>query len=85
MSDAMSDNSTSLMTIRQVAKALTLNEWTVRDWISDGRLPAVKLGPGERAPVRIRESDVEKLLIPFVPRGPRNPRGRRRSSNNVER
>lgn len=66
-----------VLTIKQVAPLLNLNEWTVREWVDEGRLPAVRLGTGPRAPIRVRVSDVEKLLVPIVPRGPRPPRARR--------
>jgi excisionase family DNA binding protein len=38
---------------------LKLNQQTVRNWITDGKLPAVRVG--ERR-VRIRRADFERLL-----------------------
>jgi len=55
------------LSIASVARQFDLSVWTVRDWVRDGRLPAVKVGLGLKAPVRIRTSDVEKLLHPVTP------------------
>lgn len=46
-----------LLTVDQVARRLQVHPETIRRWIRDGRLKAVKLSPG----FRIRESEVERL------------------------
>ena len=50
----------TMLTIREVSKRLGVHEMTVRQWIADGKLPAVRL-PGGRA-IRIREDDLEAKL-----------------------
>jgi len=47
------------LTVAEVAAILKLNQQTVRNWITDGKLPAVRVG--ERR-VRIRRTDFERLL-----------------------
>jgi excisionase family DNA binding protein len=47
------------LTVAGVAKILKLNPQTTRNWITEGKLPAVRLG--ERR-VRIRRTDFERLL-----------------------
>jgi len=42
------------LTVAEVAAILKLNQQTVRNWITDGKLPAVRVG--ERR-VRIRRTD----------------------------
>jgi dCTP diphosphatase len=49
----------SFLTVAEVAQLLKLNEQTVRNWIDNGSLPAVRVGPRR---VRIRESDLERLI-----------------------
>ena len=58
-----------LLTVAEVAELLRLNQQTVRNWIDDRYLPAVRVGRR----VRIRRADLcvllEKSVI--VPRAPR--------------
>jgi excisionase family DNA binding protein len=49
-----------LLTVVQVAERLQLHPETIRRWVREGKLPAVKLG-SDRAGFRIRESDVRRL------------------------
>ena len=46
------------MTVAEVAATLKLNQQTVRNWIDQGSLPAVRVGRR----VRIRRSDFDRLL-----------------------
>jgi excisionase family DNA binding protein len=46
------------MTVAEVAGLLKLNQQTVRNWIDQGSLPAVRVGRR----VRIRRSDLERVL-----------------------
>ena len=62
-----------LFNVDQVADALGVRPETVRDYVKTGQLAAVKVGLSPRAPVRVRAADVEKLLIPFVPRSADDP------------
>src|SRR5947209_11307820 len=48
----------SLLTVAEVAEVLKLNQQTVRNWIDQGSLPALRVGRR----VRIRRSDFERLL-----------------------
>ena len=60
------------VTINEIATRFNLSPWTVRAWIQDGKLAAVKVGNGPRAPLRIRVADVEALLNPVTPSGRRS-------------
>ena len=46
------------LTVAEVAEMLKLNQQTVRNWIDQGSLPAVRVGRR----VRIKRSDLERLL-----------------------
>ncbi len=46
------------LTVAEVAGLLKLNQQTVRNWIDQGSLPAVRVGRR----VRIRRSDLERVL-----------------------
>jgi excisionase family DNA binding protein len=52
-----------LLTVKQVAKRLGVDQSTVRRWIKDGRLEAITLPcHGNWQPHRIRRSTLEQLL-----------------------
>lgn len=51
-----------LLDAGEVAAYLKVSEWTVRDWVRQGRIPHVKLG---RA-LRFRESDLESFVCARV-------------------
>jgi excisionase family DNA binding protein len=55
VTDASGDE---LMTVAEIAAVLKLNQQTIRNWIDQGKLPAVRIG---RA-VRIKRADFEQLL-----------------------
>ncbi|HWD65292.1 MAG TPA: helix-turn-helix domain-containing protein [Solirubrobacteraceae bacterium] len=46
------------MTVAEVADQFKVNQQTVRNWIDQGRLPAVRVGRR----VRIRRSDFDRIL-----------------------
>src|SRR6267154_4125168 len=48
----------SFLTVAEVAELLKLNQQTVRNWIEQGSLPALKVGRR----VRIKRSDFDRLL-----------------------
>ena len=48
----------SFLTVAEVAATLKLNQQTVRNWIDQGSLPAIRVGRR----VRIRRSDFDRLL-----------------------
>jgi excisionase family DNA binding protein len=58
MSVASNDFGEEFLTVAEVAELLKLNQQTVRNWIDQGSLPALKVGRR----VRIRRSDLERVL-----------------------
>ncbi len=48
----------SYLTVAEVAETLKLNQQTVRNWIDQGSLPALRVGRR----VRIKRSDFDRLL-----------------------
>jgi len=48
----------SFLTVAEVAEMLKLNPQTVRNWIDQGSLPALRVGRR----VRIKRSDLERML-----------------------
>ena len=52
------DSPDSFLTVAEVAGILKLNQQTVRNWIDQGSLPALRVGRR----VRIRRSDFERIL-----------------------
>jgi excisionase family DNA binding protein len=55
VTDASGDE---LMTVAEIAAVLKLNQQTIRNWIDQGRLPAIRIGRR----VRIKRSDFKALL-----------------------
>jgi excisionase family DNA binding protein len=58
MSVDRSDLEDSFLTVAEVAETLKLNQQTVRNWIDQGSLPAIRVGRR----VRIKRSDFERVL-----------------------
>lgn len=58
MSSLSNDFGEEFLTVAEVAELLKLNQQTVRNWIDQGSLPAVRVGRR----VRIRRSDLERVL-----------------------
>ncbi len=52
------DREESFLTVAEVAETLKLNQQTVRNWIDQGSLPAVRVGRR----VRIKRSDFERII-----------------------
>jgi excisionase family DNA binding protein len=52
-----SGNLEEFLTVAEVAEMLKLNQQTVRNWIDQGSLPALRVGRR----VRIRRSDLERV------------------------
>jgi excisionase family DNA binding protein len=52
------DRGEPFLTVAEVAELLKLNQQTVRNWIDQGSLPAVRVGRR----VRIRRADLDRLL-----------------------
>ncbi len=57
---------TRLFNIEGAAEYLCLDERTIRWYIADGRVPAYRVGPRQ---VRIRQADLERLLVPIPAAG----------------
>jgi excisionase family DNA binding protein len=52
-----------VVTVAQIAEILRLNQQTVRNWIDEGSLPAMRVGRR----VRVRWGDVEAMMKPASP------------------
>jgi excisionase family DNA binding protein len=50
------------MTTTEVARICSVTSYTVRRWITEGKLPAVKLGSAGQANLRIKRSDLLDFL-----------------------
>jgi excisionase family DNA binding protein len=59
----------SFLTVAEVAGILKLNQQTVRNWIDQGSLPALRVGRR----VRIRRSDFERVLADSYTSGTGSP------------
>jgi excisionase family DNA binding protein len=74
--------SVELLTVDEIAKLLKVTPITVRRYITDGRLPAVRVGRR----VRVRKEAVEDLLSPIIPsRAGASAKGKRGHVNEIER
>jgi len=51
-----------LLTVREVALTLRQSERTVRDKIASADLPAVRIGSGPRAPIRVEAAELEAFI-----------------------
>jgi excisionase family DNA binding protein len=60
------------LTVAEVAETLKLNQQTVRNWIDQGSLPALRVGRR----VRIKRSDFERILDESYSAGVAAPSGR---------
>src|SRR3984893_7654919 len=58
MSRTGPESDESFLTVAEVAGMLKLNQQTVRNWIDQGSLPALRVGRR----VRIRRSDLDRVL-----------------------
>jgi excisionase family DNA binding protein len=65
MSTSSHDFGEEFLTVAEVAGLLKLNQQTVRNWIDQGSLPAVRVGRR----VRIRRSDLERVIEDGSTRG----------------
>ncbi len=52
------DRDESFLTVAEVAGLLKINQQTVRNWIDQGSLPAVRVGRR----VRIKQSDLDRIV-----------------------
>ncbi len=51
-----------IYTIEELAKILQLSPLTVRRAIKEGKINVIRLGSGPKAPIRITEAEVDKIL-----------------------
>jgi excisionase family DNA binding protein len=51
-----------LLTVEELAQHLQVHQQTVRRWIKEGKLPAIKLGESRTAHYRITERDATRFL-----------------------
>jgi excisionase family DNA binding protein len=58
MGTSSGDFTETFLTVAEVAELLKLNQQTVRNWIDQGSLPALRVGRR----VRIRRTDLERVL-----------------------
>jgi len=56
-----------LLTVEQAAEHLNLKPSTISEYISRGRLRAVKLGISNRAGIRIRADDLQAFIDSLKP------------------
>jgi excisionase family DNA binding protein len=64
----MTEEMEALLTVREVAEILRVDETTVRRWIKGGALDAIKLPHrGKREIHRIRRSTLNAILEHFAP------------------
>jgi excisionase family DNA binding protein len=62
------DQKEELLTVREVAKRLRVDDTTVRRWIKSGALEAITLPHrGKRQAYRIKQSTLEALLSATLP------------------
>ena len=59
-----------LLTVQEVARMLKVNPITVRRYIADGRLPAVKVGKS----IRVRREAIAEFVKPVEPGAPNDNR-----------
>ena len=64
------DPARPLLTVPEVAGRLRVSVKTVRRRIEAGELPAVRIGSGTRAPVRVDEAELDEWLYGKSAAGP---------------
>lgn len=61
---------TQLLTVHEVAEVLRQTEWSVRQKIVRGEIPAVRIGLGSRAPLRVDADELEAWIYSSPPKPP---------------
>jgi len=64
----MLQESLQLLTVRETAQVIRQSEWSVRQKIGRGEIPALRVGVGPRAPFRILRADLERWLFAPPPK-----------------
>jgi len=57
------DPPAALLTIPEVASRLRVSRWTIYRAIEAGRLPALRVGAGERGALRVDAGELERWLF----------------------
>lgn len=52
----------TLLTVPEVAERLRLSVWTIYRLVEAEKLPAIRIGSGSRAPIRIDEAELDAWL-----------------------
>lgn len=63
------------LTPKQVAEYLHVTPRTVRAWIAEGRLPALKTDTGRGGRLLVKWEDVRSVLTPMSPKIPAEQKG----------
>ena len=64
---------TPLLSVGDVALRLRQSPWTIRAKVRDGTLPALRIGNGPRAPIRIDPAELEAWLDGHLASSPKPP------------
>ena len=60
-----------LLSVREAAVLLDTSPATIRRWVTEGKVPALRLGSGPASQLRLRATDICGLLTRAGPRGER--------------
>jgi len=58
----MKQQTPQLLTVKETATLLRQSPWSVRQKIARGEIPALKIGNGPRAPIRVDAGELERWL-----------------------
>lgn len=58
----MTSSNEIIYTVDEIANYLKVDGFSVRRWITEGKLKAFKLGKGAKAHWRVKESDLNKFM-----------------------
>ena len=60
---SMLESPQKLLKVPEVAERLRVSVWSVYRLVEGGQLPAVRVGSGPRAPIRVSEAELEAWLF----------------------
>lgn len=60
------------LTVKQASDDAQISVWAIYSRIERGELSAYRFGTSPRAPIRIKRSDLEKAMVPIVPKSRRS-------------
>jgi excisionase family DNA binding protein len=64
----MKQETPQLLTVRETAELLRQSEWSVRSKVRSGEIPALRVGLGPRAPIRIDASELAAWIYGVPPK-----------------